>query len=170
MRLTQKFADPPIVHNCCEIFCLIFGGFPYLFMYLCFLALVRKCIIFLFPDTTYENLKTQWIVSGRCKLRCWHIHSRLTRHPLDQTKSCLMSGQTIFEQFLWCYSLQPIATHQQAIIISSPGCTRDVRISLFHMRAKKGFKLRSELSYDFLFYFFSFSVLISVFVFIFYAV
>ena len=78
-----------------------------------------------------------------------------------------MSGQTIFEQFLWCYSLQPIATHQQAIIISSPGCTRDVRISLVHMRAKKGFKLRSQLSYDFLFYFFSFSVLISVFVFIF---
>ena len=115
------------------------------------LALVRKCIIYLFPDTTYENLKTQWIVSGRCKLRCWHIHSRLTRHPLDQTKSCLMSGQTIFEQFLWCYSLQPIATHQQAIIISSPGCTRDVRISLFHMRAKKGFKLRSELTFYFIF-------------------
>ena len=26
---TPKFADPPIVHNCCEIFFLFFGGFPW---------------------------------------------------------------------------------------------------------------------------------------------
>ena len=25
---TPKFADPPMVHTCCEIFYFIFGGFP----------------------------------------------------------------------------------------------------------------------------------------------